>query len=54
MFVYYVLCSRATPELADMFSKIFNPTPSERASVVGAQLMLHVLLHCRMLRIGAQ
>jgi hypothetical protein len=54
MFYHLFICSRATPELADMFSKIFKPTPSERASVVGAQLMLHVLLHCRMLRIGAQ
>lgn len=30
----YRLPSRATPELADMFSRIFKPNPSERASVV--------------------
>jgi len=30
----YRLPSRATPELADMFSRIFKPDPSERATVV--------------------
>ena len=31
-----------------MFSKIFKPKPSERASVVGAQLVTHAVLHCSM------
>ena len=45
------LYSRATPELADMFSKIFKPKPAERATIVGAHLELHAWLHCNMRRI---